>query len=52
MGKELEEATALVSGLCLKPALASGDLRSSPDLRPLVYDRSQEVSSLWILLKA
>lgn len=52
MGKKLEEATALGSVLCLKPALPSGDLCPSPDLRPLVYDQSQEVLSLfWILQK-
>lgn len=53
MRKELEEAAALGSDLCLKPALPSGDLRPSPDLGPLVYDRCLEVSSLFrILLKA
>ena len=39
MGKEVEEETAVRSGLCLKAALPSGDLHPSADVMSTIDAR-------------
>ena len=45
MGREVEEETALRSGLCLKAALPSGDLHPFPDVMSTIDARWSRVSS-------